>query len=178
MQLTGFFCVLLCRYCFIMTQSDTSANTFMREIEANSGLIYKVCYMYAEDSEHLKDLYQEVVANLWQGYSGFKGNAKISTWIYRIALNTCVSYIRRKSRQDSHVPLDDIAAGIIDESHERAMCWKMMYEMISTLGRIDKAIIMLWLDEYSYDEIAHLTGISRNNVASRIHRIKQRFAVE
>ena len=163
---------------FAMSNSDALTARFLQEIEENSGLIYKVCYMYAEDSEHLKDLYQEVVANLWQGYSGFKGDAKISTWIYRIALNTCVSYIRRKSRQGSQVPLDDMSAGIIDESHERAMCLKMMYEMISTLGRIDKAIIMLWLDEYSYEEIAHLTGISRNNVASRIHRIKQRFSAE
>lgn len=150
----------------------------MEEIEANSGLIYKVCYMYAEDSEHLKDLYQEVVANLWQGYSGFKGNSKISTWIYRVALNTCVSYIRRRSRQGNFVSLEDASSGIIDESHERAMCLKMMYEMISTLGRIDKAVIMLWLDEYSYDEISQMTGISRNNVASRIHRIKQRFAAQ
>ena len=160
-----------------MSQPDTLTSAFLHDVEANTGLIYKVCYMYAEDSEHLKDLYQEVVANLWQGYAKFKGEAKISTWIYRVSINTCVSYIRRESgRRSSHVAIDDAATGIIYESHERDMCLKMMYEMISTLGRIDKAVIMLWLDEYSYDEIALMTGISRNNVASRIHRIKQRFA--
>lgn len=118
------------------------------------------------------------MVNLWQGFSGFRGDARLSTWIYRIALNTCVSYIRRHGRGSGHEPLDESTVGIIDESHERAAQLKMMYEMISALGRIDKAIIMLWLDEYSYDEIASLTGVSRNNVASRIHRIKQRLSAK
>lgn len=160
-----------------MATEETDTRAFLEAVNANSGLIYKVCYMYAEDPDHLKDLYQEVMVNLWQGFSGFRGDARLSTWIYRIALNTCVSYIRRHGR-GGHEPLDESTVGIIDESHERAAQLKMMYEMISALGRIDKAIIMLWLDEYSYDEIASLTGVSRNNVASRIHRIKQRLSAK
>lgn len=161
-----------------MPTIETDSSAFLEAVNSNSGLIYKVCYMYAEDRDHLKDLYQEVMVNLWQGFSGFRGNSKLSTWIYRIAINTCVSYIRRHGRNSGHEPLDESASGIVDESHEHAAQLKMMYEMISTLGRIDKAIIMLWLDEYSYDEIASLTGVSRNNVASRIHRIKQRLSAK
>lgn len=161
-----------------MKTSQHIADRFLQTVNANSGLIYKVCYMYAEDSDHLNDLYQEVMANLWQGFPGFKGDSRISTWIYRIAINTCVSYIRRNGRHVGHLSIDDLSLGVIDDSHERAAQLKMMYEMISRLGRIDKAVIMLWLDEYSYDEIASLTGISRNNVASRIHRIKQRLAAQ
>lgn len=158
--------------------SEDASKQFSRIISEYNGLIYKVCYMYAEDSEHLKDLYQEVTANIWQGLKGYRGQAKLSTWIYRIAINTCVSYLRRNNRHSGTESIDDRALGIIDESHEHAMQLKAMYEMIGLLGRLDKAIIMLWLDEYSYDEIAALTGISRNNVASRLHRIKQRLVVQ
>lgn len=131
--------------------------------------------MYAEDGDHLKDLYQEVMANIWQGLGSFDSKSKLSTWIYRVAINTCVSYMRRNSRHKGHEPLTDTAMAVIDDSHEHAEMLRMMYDMIARLSKIDKAIIMLWLDEYSYDEIATLTGLSRNNVASRIHRIKQRL---
>ncbi len=155
-------------------QNATSQQTF-DAISAHNGLIYKVCYMYAEDGEHLKDLYQEVMANLWQGIAGFDGKSKLSTWIYRVALNTCISYMRRNSRYKAHEELSESAMAIVDDSHEHADMLRTMYDMIAQLGKIDKAIIMLWLDEYSYDEIAALTGMTRNNIASRIHRIKQRL---
>lgn len=149
---------------------------FYEVIDRHSALIYKVCYMYAEDREHLKDLYQEVLANLWQGLPSYRGDSKITTWLYRIALNTCVSYIRKNQRHRSTSPLDETAYAIADGTDERRRQLSMMYEMISQLGRIDKAVIMLWLDEYSYEEIARITGLSRNNVASRIHRIKERLS--
>lgn len=129
--------------------------------------------MYAEDAEHLKDLYQEVTANIWQGLESFRGQSKVSTWVYRIAINTCVSYLRRNSRFLNSEKIDNQALSVVDESYEHAQQLKTMYEMIGLLCKLDKAIIMLWLDEYSYDEISAMTGISRNNVASRLHRIKQ-----
>lgn len=150
---------------------------FLEIINANKGLIYKVCFMYAVDQEHLKDLYQEVTANIWQGMTSYRGDSKVSTWIYRIAINTCVSDLRRNERRPATTSdLDDEPVGnIIDESHEHADRLRAMYEMIGLLGKLDKALIMLWLDEYSYDEIAAMTGLRRNNVASRLHRIKQRL---
>lgn len=149
---------------------------FTSLLKENNGLIYKVCYLYAEDSEHLKDLYQEVTANLWAGLESFSGKSRLSTWIYRVAINTCVSFIRKNSRHSDSSRLDERALSVVDPGVERSQQLRQMYEMISLLGRLDKAIIMLWLDEYSYDEIASLTGLTRNNVASRIHRIKQRLA--
>lgn len=132
--------------------------------------------MYAEDETHLKDLYQEVAANIWQGMKTYRGEAKVSTWVYRIAINTCVSYIRKNSRHSGHDSIDNqMALGVVDDSIEHAEQLKAMYDMIALLGKLDKALIMLWLDEYSYDEISSITGISRNNVASRLHRIKNRL---
>lgn len=131
--------------------------------------------MYAEDSEHFKDLYQEVLANLWQGLSGYMNRSKISTWVYRVAINTCITYFRRHGKHSDVARLDDTMYGIVDTNHEHAEQLRQMYEMIGRLGKLDRAIIMLWLDEHSYDEISDVTGLSRNNVASRLFRIKQRL---
>ena len=160
----------------LKSSSSATQQRFLDIVRENEGLIYKVCYMYAENDEHLKDLYQEVIANIWQGLDSYRGQSKVSTWIYRIAINTCVSYLRRNSRYGRSETIDDVRAlSIVDEGYEHAQQLKAMYEMIGLLGKLDKAIIMLWLDEYSYDEISAMTGISRNNVASRLHRIKQRL---
>ena len=136
-----------------MSQHSEQHETFLKIIGEHSPLIYKVCYMYAEDSE-----------------------SKVSTWIYRIAINTCVSFIRRNGRHSSLNRLDEEAYSLADRNDEHAELLREMYGMISQLGKLDRAIIMLWLDEYSYEEIAQLTGLSRNNVASRLHRAKERLA--
>ncbi len=134
--------------------------------------VLKVCYMYATGREHLEDLYQEVLANVWQGLDSFKGASKLSSWIYRIAINTCVSYFRRyESHTSLMTPLDSMPETGIEDS-TKAADLQSMYKLIHQLGKLDKAIILLWLDEYSYDEIAEMTGLSRNNVAVRLRRIK------
>ncbi len=158
----------------------TAENTrrFLEILRNHDTLIYKVCYMYAEDEEHLQDLRQEVAANVWCGIDRFNGMSKVSTWIYRIALNTCITYFRRHGKHSSVERLDDSALGIVDNSDEHQMQLRMMYELIGRLGKIDKAIVMLWLDEHSYDEISEITGLTRSNVASRLHRIKHRLSSE
>ncbi|MCM1292937.1 MAG: sigma-70 family RNA polymerase sigma factor [Bacteroides sp.] len=148
---------------------------FMELIGQNTGLIYKVCYMYAIDGYSVKDLYQEVLANLWAGIDSFNGKSKLTTWIYRVAINTCVSYHRRNDRHTGHSTIDETTPDDADDSDEHHRMLRQMYEMISRLGRLDKAVVMLWLDEYSYDEIATMTGLSRTNVATRLHRIKQKL---
>lgn len=149
---------------------------FNEVADLHGGLVSKVCYMYAENSDHYHDLYQEVMANVWQGLRGFKGNSKMSTWVYRVAINTCITFVKRHSflSRSSETDMQKLSE-LTDDSLEHSRMLKEMYEMIGLLGKIDKAIIMLWLDEYSYDEIASLTGMSRNNVASRIHRIKNKL---
>lgn len=159
-----------------MSRPSEKTERFLKILRNYDALIYKVCYMYAEDRDHLEDLHQEVAANVWSGLDGFNSMAKVSTWVYRIALNTCITYFRRHGKHSSVSRLDETAYGLIDESAERQAQLRMMYELIGRLGKIDKAIVMLWLDEHSYDEISEITGLSRSNVASRLYRIKQRLS--
>ncbi len=147
---------------------------FNQLLSEYSGLVSKICYMYATDGEHFKDLYQESLINLWQGIGKYRGDSSVSTWVYRVVLNTCVSYYRRNKHHLGSMPLDAIAEPTAAED-ERNDDLKMLYSLISRLGKLDKALIMLWLDEKSYDEIAAITGLTKSNVAVRLNRIKKRL---
>ena len=136
--------------------------------------------MYASDDDHFKDLYQEVLINLWRGIDRFRGDAQLSTWIYRTSINTCVTYYRRNHKHDEMLSLEGVSV-VDNDDGTRLQQIKEMYRLISRLDRMEKAIILLWLDEKSYDEISEITGLSRNNVASRLRRIKiklQHFSEE
>lgn len=151
---------------------------FMAIVDYNRQLICRVCYMYATDDDHFKDLYQEVLASLWQGLESFRGDSKVSTWIYRTAINTCVTFYRHYKKHSAEtVPLEAVADLAGDDSYRQEML-KEMYRLISCLNKMDKALILMWLDEQSYDEIAEVTGLTRNNVATRLRRIKQRLVDE
>lgn len=139
-----------------------------------SGLVARVCYMYGSDEEQRKDLYQECMLNVWQGLRHYRGDAKLSTWLYRACINTCITSYRRNHRHDSTVPLES-APPIAAEDSSRSEDLRELYNLISQLGAVDKAVIMMWLDEKSYDEISEITGMPRNTVASRIRRIKERL---
>lgn len=151
---------------------------FVAIVNDNRQLICKVCYMYATDNDHFKDLYQEVLASLWQGLDSFRGDSKMSTWIYRTAINTCVTLFRRHKSHSQETMSLDVAADIVGEDSSRQDMLKEMYRLISGLNKMDKALILMWLDERSYDEIAEVTGLTRNNVATRLRRIKQRLVDE
>ena len=160
-----------------MSTPSAEERRFLDLVEANRRLLYKICYMYATDGDHFNDLYQEVLANIWQGLATFRGDSAVSTWIYRVAINTCVSNCRSSARHRvGKVSLDE-AAGLAgdDPSDSRTARIRQMYELISGLSAMDKALILMWLDEKSYDEISELTGISRSNVAVRLHRAKQKL---
>lgn len=157
-----------------MKGEKENEQTFEALIKEHRRLIYKVCYLYAMDEEHLKDLYQEVMINLWQGFQSFKGEAKISSWIYRVSLNTCISFCRKHNKMTSTMPLESLF-GLMTEEEGKAVHLREMYRLISRLNRLEKAIILLWLDERSYEEIAGITGLSRNNIASKLKRIKEKL---
>ncbi len=158
-----------------MKQGKISEEEFVALVRANERIIYKVCSFYVSPKVPMEDLYQEIVANLWRGYSGFRGESTPSTWIYRIALNTCVSYMRRERRSGASVtatePLFEPSAEA-DRSEERIA---LLYKLIATLNAIDKAVILLWLEDKSYAEIAEITGLSLANVGVRLNRIKNRL---
>ncbi len=159
-----------------MTPAEQLFNQIMQQ---HTPLISKVCYMYATDTEHFKDLTQEVAANIWCGLDSFRAESKASTWIYRVAINTCVSFYRRNKRHEGALPLDSAGTVAIDNADaEHREQLAMMYRLISDLGKIDRALIMLWLDEKSYDEMAEITGLTRANVASRLHRARARLTLK
>lgn len=147
---------------------------FFEQILQDYGLVVaKICYMYGTDDEHRKDLYQECMANVWQGLRSFKGNSQISTWLYRVCINTCITCFRR-NRQVPTVSIDE-CRNIEDDSSYRENELRELYRLISILSPVDRGIIMMWLDEKSYDEISEVTGMTRNTVASRIRRIKAKL---
>jgi RNA polymerase sigma-70 factor (ECF subfamily) len=146
-------------------------------LKKHKQLIMKVCYMYATDDEMFKDLYQEVVINMWQGIEKFRGDAQTSTWIYRVAMNTCVTYFRKNSKHGGTVSLEN-ACEIASEDSTKPADLRAMYQLISQLTPLEKVIIMMWLDENGYDEISAATGLSRANVASKLSRIKLKLIKE
>lgn len=136
-------------------------------------MIAKVCYIYGSDNESRKDMYQECLANIWQGLPKFRGDARVSSWIYRACINTCISYHRRERRFKDHLPISDLGEdhlSALEDNKESQL--RELYALINRLQALDKAIIMMWLDEKSYDEIAAVTGLLRNTVATRLRRIK------
>lgn len=148
---------------------------FLTLADAYKDVIAKVCSVYASDSAPFADLYQEVMVNLWTGLDTFRGEAKESTWIYRLALNTCITWHRRSKRQPLGVAIDS-AFDIADTADPSQGRVAELYALIARLDPFDKALITLWLDEKPYDEISAIMGISKANVATRLHRVRQRLA--
>ncbi len=146
---------------------------FVALVRANERIIYKVCSFYVSPAVPVEDLYQEVVANLWRGYSGFRAESAPSTWIYRIALNSCVSYIRKERRAQRQWGAEaGETPSPVEGGDDRVA---MLYRAIATLNAIDKAVILLWLEDKSYAEIAEITGLTTTNVGVRLNRIKDKL---
>lgn len=147
---------------------------FVTLVEEYKQVIYKVCYMYATGTDHLNDLYQEVVINLWKAFPNFRGESKVSTWIYRIGLNTCVSFYRKSKVRPEVVPLTvDLEDFAYEESKTSQL--RELYRLINRLNPLERALILLWLEEKSYVEIADITGLTRSNVAVKLNRIKEKL---
>jgi RNA polymerase sigma-70 factor (ECF subfamily) len=149
---------------------------FIEIVNGNRALIYKVCNLYCRDPEARKDLFQEVVLQLWKSFPGFKHHAAHSTWIYRVSLNTAISNFRKQSRQPEGIGLT-LAEFEIPDMYETSGMEKrsVLQEAIDRLNEIEKAIIMLYLDEKTYDEISDIIGISSSNVGVRLNRIKTKL---
>lgn len=160
-------------------QTDKEAR-FLAVTDEYKEVIAKVCLLYSSPTATFEDLYQEVLANLWIGLDSFRGEAKISTWIYRAALNTCITFHRTSGRHNP-ARTQSIDSLIVEpaDGHEAAAMKEelaLLNRLVSRLGMVDKALITLWLDEKSYDEISRIMGISESNVAVRIHRIKEKLS--
>ncbi len=149
---------------------------FIADIDSHQKIIYKVCHLYTNCQDDFNDLYQDIVLQLWKSYSKFKGKSKLSTWIYRVSLNTALYNLRQektKLQLDSLVQLHfDIPA--IDDSDKNDSVNRVK-ELLNKLTDIEKALITLYLDDYSHEEISEIMGITQTNVATKISRIKQKL---
>lgn len=154
-----------------MTEKETE---FEQVVKAHKGTIYTVCYMFSKDKDEVNDLFQDVLINLWKGFDGFRGEAKIDSWIWRVALNTCISDERKKKRRGESVPLE-MAADLYTDNDDDTKQIRQLYARINQLGVMDRAIVLLWLENMSYDEIGAIVGITAKNVSVKLIRIKQQL---
>jgi RNA polymerase sigma-70 factor (ECF subfamily) len=149
---------------------------FISIIKDNKKLIYKICNSYCKNQGNRKDLEQEILVQLWNSFKKFDGRVKISTWIYRVSLNTAISFYRDDRRHNYiKVPIDASILSLSNNEQILELDGKilMLHRFIQQLNEMDKALILLYLDENKYKDIAEILGISETNVATKINRIKK-----
>jgi RNA polymerase sigma factor (sigma-70 family) len=171
-------------FCDILTFSTNNMKTnkmvnlekdkFISVIKENQNLIFKICYSYCASPANRKDLQQEILIQLWRSFPKFDGRVKISTWIYKVALNTAIFYYRNDFKHASkRVPLDDSVIVLSNSESELDENILMLYNFIERLHDLDKALILLYLDDHKQKDIAEILGLSETNVATKISRIKK-----
>ncbi len=149
---------------------------FIELVSRHQGLIHKVCIMYESDRDAREDLFQEIVLQLWKSFHTFRGESKITTWMYRIALNTAISGLRKQNRKIQTQDLTDYHLNFAEpepDTHEED--FEKLQWAIRQLSEIDRAMIMMALDEVPYEEIAQTIGITQNNVRVRMNRIREKL---
>jgi RNA polymerase sigma-70 factor (ECF subfamily) len=151
-----------------------SEKQFLEQVRQNQGIIYKLVGLYANDAEEKKDLYQEVLYQAWKGWAAFRQDAKFSTWLYRICLNTIFTQQRKKHPVQYKDSLEGISPNVKNSSVEKEDAARL-YQAIRQLTETDRAIISMHLDGYENSEIGEMLGISNNHVAVKLHRIKQQL---
>ncbi len=157
-----------------MQSTNRNKKAFSELIEKHQGIIHKVTMVYANGRANREDLFQEICLQLWKAYPYFREEAKFSTWMYRVALNTAISTVRKKKNGFSFEQLRETDRANEEGNDEKEKV-KLLYQAISKLNRIDKAIILLWLEEKDYEEIASIMGTSKSNVSVKLVRIKRKL---
>ena len=161
---------------------ENKENKYKKIISEHHDMIYRLCCSYEENADNRKDLFQNILIRIWKGLNSFENRSSISTWIYRIAVNTSIDFLRKKDSNKHHpkyIDINDIE--IIDKSKnlENELILsekiKVMYKCINKLEFIDKTIIFLYLEDLSYREISEIVGISEKNVSVKLSRIKKKL---
>ena len=143
-------------------------------IREHKGTIYTVCYMFSNDPDEVADLFQETLINLWRGSGTFRGDSAQSSWIWKVALNTCISSDRKKKRGPQTSPLS-MDIDLFEDQDADTRQIGLLRSRIGKLGPFDRAIVLLWLENLSYEEIGQIVGISPKNVSVRLVRIKEQL---
>ena len=152
----------------------TIERQFAQTVREHKSTIYTVCYMFSKDADEVSDLFQEVLVNLWKGFEGFEHRSDIKTWIYRVALNTCISLDRKKRRRSAEVRLT-MDINLFEDRDEDTRQVDLLHKRISKLQPFDRAIVLLWLENLSYEEIGQIVGITAKNVSVRLYRIREQL---
>ena len=147
---------------------------FNRIVKANKAAIFTVCYLFSKDQDEVNDLFQETLINLWRGFDGFQCKCAVKTWIWRFSLNTCLTFERKKKRRVDTLPLT-MDINLFTDTDDDTRQVQMLYRRINKLGMLDRAIILLWLENMSYEEIGEIIGISTKNVSVKLVRIKEQL---
>lgn len=158
-----------------MSISKAAQSEFLVLISQHQGIIHRICRVYTDMPQEREDLFQEICLQLWRSYPTFRGDSKFSTWLYRVALNTAIGTIRKKKYLLNTEPL----AGL-DQAEEHSTSREenriVLYRAISRLSRIDKAIILLWLEDHQYQEIANIMGVSKSAISVKLVRIRKKLS--
>jgi RNA polymerase sigma-70 factor (ECF subfamily) len=153
--------------------NDELKQRFSDEVFLHVGILQKVCRIYKKDTADREDLFQEILYNAWQAYPRFEGRSKFSTWLYRVALNTALHQNRKDRRSVTMVQLESNSVDLFET--EEVDTLKILYQAIDHLNPLEKSIIILYLDDQSYNEIAEITGLSVNNIGVKLNRIKTKI---
>jgi RNA polymerase sigma-70 factor (ECF subfamily) len=152
-------------------------HAFVTELECNQNVVHKVCTLYTNDRDAHNDLFQEITIQLWKAYPKFRGDAKFSTWMYRVALNTAITLYRKSKKNvktlDDETVFFKIKADEYDPTEEQQL--SLMYKAIKQLNDIDKALVFLYLEDKNYNEISETLGISEVNARVKMNRIKSKL---
>ena len=150
---------------------------FLDMIDAHERVIYKVCYFSAKNHDELDDLFQETVLNLWKSFPNFRGDSKVTTWIYRIALNTCINFNSQRSTQDRllTVPLTTEEVGNLAADDDRDSLFQELHESIDRLNEKERQLILLWLEDMSYQTMADILGTTTNNIGVKLNHIRHKL---
>jgi RNA polymerase sigma-70 factor (ECF subfamily) len=153
-----------------------SSDFYTSSILPFAPIIIKICRAYTNTQEDFEDYYQEVCLQIWRSKDNFREQSEWSTWIYRLSLNVCLTLLKKNKNNPQHFASDSLPAELIEESHAFAdESLNQLYDAIRQLSEVDRAVILLYLEENSYQEIADIIGTNPNNIGVRIKRIKQRL---
>ena len=147
---------------------------FVALVEEHKQTIYMVCYLFSKEKAEVEELYQDVLINLWKSFASFEGRSSLRTWVWRVSLNTCITWQRGKRKRGARVPLE-LSVDLYEDTDKDTRQIQMLHDRISRLGPFDRAIVMLWLENLSYEEIGEIVGISAKNVSVRLFRIKEQL---
>ncbi|MEM6316028.1 MAG: sigma-70 family RNA polymerase sigma factor [Bacteroidota bacterium] len=152
--------------------ATNSEQEFIERIQKHSGIIHKIIHLYVDDLEDQRDLHQEILLQAWKSFAQFRGDARFSTWLYKVSLNTALTFQRKQTRQ---AKLAEISETIAEDSSEQADRSDLLYRLVRQLHQVDRMIMTLHLEGYKNGEIAEITGLTLNHINVKLHRLKNQI---